>query len=123
MRIKLTSVMVADQERAATFYTEVLGFKETMFMPEAQLAIVHAPDQDVAILLEPSDNPVARAYMEGVYKLNLPIIVMGVPNVQAEYERLRARGVKFLQEPKTDQYGTSAVFDDSCGNYVQLHQD
>ena len=66
---------------------------------------------------------VARAYMEGIYKLNLPIIVMGTPNVQAEYERLRSRGVTFLQEPKTDQYGTTAVFDDTCGNYVQLHQD
>ncbi len=123
MKIKMVSVHVKDPIAAFKFYTDVLGFRETMFMPDAQLAIVHAPDQDVAILLEPSDNPVARGYMEGIYKLNLPIIVMGVPNVQAEYERLRSRGVKFLQEPKTDQYGTTAVFDDTCGNYIQLHQD
>jgi predicted enzyme related to lactoylglutathione lyase len=123
MKIKMTSVHVNDPIAAFKFYTEVLGFQETLYMPEAMLAIVHAPGQDVALLLEPSDNPIARDYKDGLYKSGLPVIVMGVANVQAEHERLTAKGVKFSQAPKTDEYGTTAVFDDTCGNYVQLHQD
>ncbi|MGA9526037.1 MAG: VOC family protein [Myxococcaceae bacterium] len=123
MKLKMTSVHVNDPAAAFKFYTEVLGFKETLFMPEANLAIVHAPGQeDLALLLEPSDNPIARDYKEGLYKSGIPVIVMGVDNVRAEYERLSSHGVRFSEEPKTDEYGTTAVFDDTCGNYIKLHQ-
>jgi predicted enzyme related to lactoylglutathione lyase len=77
----------------------------------------------VGLLLEPSDNPIAAAYMNGLYESGLPAIVFGVPDVRAEYERLTAAGVRFQGEPSEDPSGVSAVFDDGCGNYIQLHQD
>jgi predicted enzyme related to lactoylglutathione lyase len=122
----MTSVYVDDPVgKAFTFYTDVLGFKELMYMPEAFLAIVVAPDDPtgVGLLLEPNNNPIAKSYQEAVYQQGLPVIVFGVPDVQAEYERLRERGVVFIQEPTTAEWGTTAVFDDTCGNLIQLHQD
>jgi len=121
----MCSVHVEDPGRAFRFYTETLGFEELLAMPEANLFIVRSPeDRDgVGLQLEPSDNPIGKAYMENVYRAGLPIIVLGSTNVQAEYERLTAAGVRFLSGPTTDQSGTSAVFDDTCGNYIQIHQD
>ncbi|WP_336714631.1 VOC family protein [Arthrobacter sp. USHLN218] len=126
MRIKMCSIHVKDPAEAFKFYTEVLGFEELVAMPEYFLYIVKSPEegQGTGLLLEPSDNPLGEAYMKGVYDAGMPTIVFGVPDVQAEYERLVARGVKFTAEPQPDPSGIlSAVFDDGCGNLVQLHQD
>ncbi|TQF74954.1 glyoxalase [Rhodococcus spelaei] len=125
MRIKMCSVHVVDPAAAFGFYTEILGFEELLAMPEHHLFIVKSPqDPDgVGLLLEPSDNPVAEAYRAGVYAQGLPAIVFGSPNVQADYERLSGLGVRFTGPPTADPSGTSAVFDDTCGNLVQLHQD
>ena len=121
----MCSVHVRDPAAAFGFYTDTLGFLELMAMPEHRLFIVKSPeDRDgVALLLEPSDNPIAAAYREGLYDSGLPAIVFGVPDVAAEFERLSALGVRFTREPATDASGTSAVFDDTSGNLVQLHQD
>ena len=125
MRIKMVSIPVNDPAAAYQFYTGTLGFHELQVMPEHRLYIVRSPEDPngVGLLLEPSENPVSKAFKEGVYKLGLPIIVFGTKNVQAEYERLTAAGVRFTAPPKTDPWGTSAVFDDTCGNLIQLHQD
>jgi predicted enzyme related to lactoylglutathione lyase len=124
MKIALTSVHVTDPIKAFKFYTETLGFIQRVYMPEYNLAIVASPEapDGTGLLLEPSDNPIAKTYMEGVYQAGLPIIVFGVDNVQAEYERLKGLGVTFTQEPTKSDMGITAVFDDTCGNYVQLHQ-
>jgi catechol 2,3-dioxygenase-like lactoylglutathione lyase family enzyme len=111
MRVKMCSIHVDDPALAFTFYTTTLGFEELLAVPEANLYIVKSPEDPdgVGLLLEPSDHPVAWAYKEGVYGAGIPTIVFGVKDVQAEYAKLTS--------------GLHAVFDDTCGNYVQIHQD
>ncbi|MGM0930304.1 MAG: VOC family protein [Actinomycetota bacterium] len=126
MRIKMTSIHVTDPAAAFTFYTEVLGFQELMAMPEFSLFIVRSddPGDGAGLLLEPSDNPIGAAYRQGVYDAGMAAIVFGTPDVQAEYERLTAAGVRFTGPPAPDPSGTlAAVFDDGFGNLIQLHQD
>lgn len=124
MKIALTSVIVEDPMKAFTFYTEVLGFVEKIYMPEANLAIVVSPEdpQGTALLLEPNDNPLAKTFQQGVFEQGLPLVVFGVEDVQAEYSRLRDLGVVFRGEPTTEEWGTAAVFEDTCGNLIQIHQ-
>ncbi|HYP19844.1 MAG TPA: VOC family protein [Chloroflexia bacterium] len=124
MKIALTSVFVDDPGKAFKFYTEVLGFIERLYMPEANLAIVASSEEPggTGLLLEPNDNPIAATYQQALYNAGLPAIVLGVEDVQQEYERLKAAGVAFSQEPTTSEWGTQAVFDDTCGNLIQLHQ-
>jgi len=137
----MCSIHVKDPAAAHSFYTGTLGFETLMAMPEYNLYIIKDPGSqdsssqdsssqndgaaggDVGLLLEPSDNPIAAAYMNGLYESGLPAIVFGVPDVRAEHDRLTAAGVRFQGEPSEDPSGISAVFDDGCGNYVQLHQD
>ncbi|BCW51672.1 hypothetical protein StoSoilB13_40140 (plasmid) [Arthrobacter sp. StoSoilB13] len=126
----MCSIHVKDPATAHAFYTETLGFETLMAMPEHNLFIIKDPGADnsadnnsVGLLLEPSDNPIGANYMNAVHDAGLPAIVFGVPDVQAEYERLVAAGVTFKGEPSEDPSGVSAVFDDGCGNFVQLHQD
>ncbi|MEV7606864.1 VOC family protein [Paenarthrobacter sp. NPDC089322] len=126
MRLKLCSIHVKDPATAHAFYTETLGFDTLMAMPEYNLFIIKDPgasDSSTGLLLEPSDNPIGANYMNAVYDAGMPAVVLGVPDVRAEYERLVAAGVKFKGEPAEDPSGVSAVFDDGCGNFVQLHQD
>lgn len=124
MKIALTSVFVDDPGKAFKFYTEVLGFIERLYMPEANLAIVASPEEPggTGLLLEPNDNPIAATYQQALYNAGLPAIVLGVEDVRQEHERLKAAGVAFSQEPTTSEWGTQAVFDDTCGNLIQLHQ-
>jgi catechol 2,3-dioxygenase-like lactoylglutathione lyase family enzyme len=126
MRLKMCSIHVKDPAAAHTFYTQTLGFETLMAMPEHNLFIIKDPGSNagsVGLLLEPSDNPIGANYMNAVHDAGLPAIVFGVPDVQAEYKRLVEAGVTFQGEPSEDPSGISAVFDDGCGNFVQLHQD
>ncbi|MFI2566084.1 VOC family protein [Paenarthrobacter sp. NPDC018779] len=126
MRLKMCSIHVKDPATAHTFYTETLGFDTLMAMPEANLFIIKDPgagDSVPGLLLEPSDNPIGANYMNAVYEAGMPAVVLGVPDVRAEYERLLAAGVTFKGEPAEDPSGVTAVFDDGCGNFVMLHQD
>jgi len=122
----MCSIHVQDPAAAHAFYTGTLGFDTLMAMPEYNLYIIKDPgadDSSMGLLLEPSDNPIGASYMNAVREAGLPAIVFGVPDVQAEYDRLSAAGVSFKTPPTTDSFGTSAVFDDGCGNYIQIHQD
>jgi predicted enzyme related to lactoylglutathione lyase len=126
MRLKMCSIHVKDPAAAHTFYTQTLGFETLMAMPEYNLFIIKDPGADagsVGLLLEPSDNPIGANYMNAVHDAGMPAVVLGVPDVQAEYNRLVEAGVTFQGEPSEDPSGISAVFDDGCGNFVQLHQD
>ncbi|MBM7791486.1 VOC family protein [Paenarthrobacter ilicis] len=126
MRLKMLSIHVKDPALAHAFYTGTLGFDTLMAMPEYNLFIIKDPgagDDSPGLLLEPSDNPIGSDYMNAVYQAGMPALVLGVPDVRAEYDRLLAAGVAFKSEPAEDPSGISAVFDDGCGNYVQLHQD
>lgn len=124
MNIALTSIHVTDTIVAFAFYTEVLGFVEKIFVPDAGLAIVAAPDDPdgTGLLLEPSDNPIAKNYREGIYGEGLPAIVFGVDDIRKEYERLKEAGVTFKKKPAKTDWGYEAIFDDTCGNYIQLAQ-
>ncbi len=124
MKIALTSVFVEDPIKAFKFYTEVLGFAEKMYMPEMQLAIVVPPEQPdgTALLLEPNKNLGANTFQKGVYDAGLPYIIFGVDDISKEYERLKAKGVVFRGEPKKTEWGTQVLFEDTCGNLIQLHQ-
>ena len=124
MRIELTSVFVENPIEAFRFYTEVLGFQEVMFMPEAYIAIVASPEQPngVKLLLEPRDDEIARPYQEKLWEKGLPCIIFGVDDIHAEFQRLSDRGVTFRGEPETSDYGTSVIFEDTFGNLIQLHQ-
>jgi predicted enzyme related to lactoylglutathione lyase len=124
MKIALTSVLVDDPIKAFKFYTEVLGFVEKLYMPEAYLAIVVSPEDPngTGLLLEPSNNPIVKPFRDGLYAQGLPVIVFGTADIQAEYERLRARGVVFRSAPTKQDWGIEAVFEDTCGNLIQLAQ-
>lgn len=124
MKISLASMSVKDPIAAHKFYTEVLGFQSKMFVPEAMLAIVvSAEDPDgAALLLEPRGNFGSGTYYDGIYDTGMPIIVFGTDDIQRDYEQLKAKGVSFKGEPKKEDYGTQAIFDDTCGNFVQLLQ-
>lgn len=124
MRIALTSVFVNNPLEAFTFYTEVLGFVERMYIPDAYLAIVASPEDPngTGLLLEPNNNPIAKTYQEALYQAGLPPIVFGVADVQKEYERLQERGVVFRSPPTKTDWGVEAVFEDTCGNLIQIAQ-
>lgn len=121
----MCSIHVNDPAKAYAFYSGTLGFEPLLVMPEANLYIIRSPEdrEGVGLLLEPSDNPIGRAYMEGLYQAGFPCLVLGATDVDAECKRLTALGVHFTGEPTTDASGTHAMFDDTCGNYIQIHQD
>jgi catechol 2,3-dioxygenase-like lactoylglutathione lyase family enzyme len=124
MRINLTSVHVDDQEKALRFYTEALGFvKKTEFPAgEHRWLTVVSPDQPdgVELVLEPDEHPAARAYKQGLVADGIPYNSFSVADVQAEYDRLTALGVRFTQPPTQMGPVTTAVLDDTCGNLLQI---
>lgn len=124
MKISLVSLPVNDPLAAHKFYTNVLGFVSRTFVPEAKLAIVASPEEPegTGLLLEPSDNPITGPFQQAVYEAGLPIMVFGVGDIQREHERLAEMGVRFVQPPTTTDYGIAALFDDTCGNLIQLYQ-
>jgi glyoxylase I family protein len=126
MRIKLTSVMVDDQERAAKFYTEVLGFQKKHDIPvgEYRWLTVVSPDgpDDVELALEPNANPAGRAFQEAMLAQGIPIAAFEVGDLAAEFERLSRHGVAFTREPTQAGPVRIAVFADTCGNLIQLYQ-
>lgn len=121
----MTGVLVVDPIKAYKYYTEVLGFQKLMYMPEAQLAIVVSPEDPAgtSLLLEPRGDGFAKDFQQVAYEKKMPSIILGTDDVQAKYEELKSKGVVFLKPPKTDEWGTSATFDDQQGNYIQIHQD
>jgi catechol 2,3-dioxygenase-like lactoylglutathione lyase family enzyme len=126
MRIQLVSIYVDDPVgKAYRFYTETLGFVSKVYMPEHYVAMVaSSEDPDgTTILLEPNDNPIAGTYQKALYDANLPCMVFGTDKIHEEYERLTAAGVVFRQPPtKTEWNSVEAVFEDTCGNLIQLAQ-
>jgi predicted enzyme related to lactoylglutathione lyase len=124
MKIAMTSVSVIDPIAAFKFYTEKLEFIEKTYMPEMNLAIVAAPDDPngTTILLEPRGGYGSAEFFKGIYDAGLPVIVFGSTNIDSDVERLKAKGVSFKQEPTRSDWGTTAVFDDTCGNFIQIHQ-
>jgi catechol 2,3-dioxygenase-like lactoylglutathione lyase family enzyme len=126
MRIYVTSVFVDDQRKALDFYTNVLGFQKKRDIPlgsASWLTVVSAEQPDgTELLLEPSDHPAVRPYKKALVEDGIPATSFAVDDVQAEFDRLRSKGVRFTQEPTQMGAVTTAVFDDTCGNLIQIVQ-
>ena len=124
MRINIASVMVDDQDKALAFYTDVLGFvkKEDVPLGEAKwLTVVSPEDPDgTELLLEPDTHPAVRPFKQALVEDGIPFTQFAVDDVHAEFERLRALGVEFTQQPAAMGEITTAVLDDTCGNLIQL---
>ena len=126
MRIILTGVFVDDQDKALKFYTETLGFVLKHDVPAGEyrwITVVSPDDTDgTELLLEPNENPVAQEYQKGIFDQGIPANSFGVTDIDAEHERLKALGVTFTMEPTEMGPVTIAVFDDTCGNLIQIMQ-
>lgn len=124
MRITVTSVLVDDQEKALRFYTGTLGFVKKTDVPAggARWLTVVSPDQPegTELLLEPDGHPAAKPFKAALVEDGIPYTSFAVDDVRAEYECLRALGVRFTQEPVEMGPVTTAVFDDTCGNLIQI---
>jgi predicted enzyme related to lactoylglutathione lyase len=124
MRIELSSVFVADQEHALQFYTDVLGFVKKTDLPVGEfrwLTVGSSEQSDcVELLLEPNEISAAKTYQAAIFDLGIPITAFAVDDVQAEYDRLTKRGVTFSTKPMGNPM--IAIFDDTCGNLIQIYQ-
>jgi catechol 2,3-dioxygenase-like lactoylglutathione lyase family enzyme len=124
MRIKLASVLVDDQEKALDFYTRVLGFEKKLEVPlgEHRWLTVVSPDEPdgTQLVLEPDAHPAAKPFKAALVSDGIPLASFTVDDVEREFERLRALGVDFTQEPAQMGSVTTAVFDDTCGNLIQI---
>lgn len=126
MEIKLASVLVDDQEKALKFYTEVLGFEKKQDVANGDYRWLTvgsaAAGSDTELLLEPNAHPAARQFQAAIYADGIPATVLFSSDFQGEYERLRSRGVRFKAEPVSEAWGSSVIFDDTCGNWINLVQ-
>jgi len=124
VRIGHMSIFVDDQDKALAFYTGVLGFVKKTEIPvgEHRWLTVVSPEEPegVELVLEPDEHPAAATFKRALVADGIPFTAFGVKDVAAEYERLRALGVTFTQEPLTSGGMTMAVFDDTCGNLLQI---
>ncbi|MDN5936850.1 MAG: VOC family protein [Nitrosospira sp.] len=126
MKIKLSSVLVDDQDKALKFYTEVLGFIKKSDIPAegARWLTVVSPDgsNDIELLLESNSLPAAGTYQKALFEAGIPLTAFAVENIQKEYKRMTKLGVTFSMEPAQSGPTTVAVFEDTCGNLIQLYQ-
>jgi catechol 2,3-dioxygenase-like lactoylglutathione lyase family enzyme len=124
VRINIASVLVDDQDKALRFYTEVLGFEKKAEVPLGEhrwLTVTSPEDPDgIELLLEPDSHPAARPFKEALVADGIPFTSFAVKDVQKEYERMQGLGVRFTQPPTEMGPVTTAVFDDTCGNLIQI---
>lgn len=126
MRINLSSVLVDDQEKALRFYTETLGFQKKHDVPLGEyrwLTVVSPEDPDgTELVLEPDEHPAAKPFKSALVEDGIPFTSFAVTDVAAEHQRLEALGVQFTQPPIELGPVITAVFDDTCGNLIQIAQ-
>ena len=126
MKIVITSLMVDDQAKALAFYTEKLGFQKEKDIPLGAFRwlTVVSPEgaHGVELLLEPMGHPAAAPFQKALFDSNTPATSFGSDDVRAEFERLSQKGVVFRKPPTKMGPVTIAVFDDTCGNLIQIAQ-
>lgn len=124
MKINLYSIFVQDQDKAIKFYTEKLGFIKKHDNPVGEfkwLTVVSPNDPNgTELSLEPNNNPIAMTYQKGLFEQGIPITSFGVEDIHKEYEKLKELGVRFTMEPTKMDKVIIAVFDDTCGNLIQI---
>lgn len=126
MKIKLISIFVDDQEKGLRFYTDVLGFKKKQDFPigGARWITVVSPEgpDDLELVLEPNSHPAASAYQAALRKDGIPVTSFESTGIHSEVKRLKERGVVFTVEPTVAGKVTIAIFSDTCGNLIQMHE-
>ena len=128
MKIKLTSVSIDDYDKALKFYTEILGFLKKRDIPLGEGArwitvVSHEEPDGTELLLEPNASyPAMKALKESLVKDGIPFTAFQVGNLDQEYERMRNLGVEFTMEPTNMGMTSAAVFNDTCGNLIQIYQ-
>ena len=126
MQITLSSILVEDQDRALQFYTDFLGFEKKHDIPMGpyRWLTVTSPEgaMGVEVALEPMAFPPARVYQKALYDAGIPATAFISSDIGAEVQRLKARGVRFRGEPKNMGPVTTVLFEDTCGNLINLVQ-
>jgi predicted enzyme related to lactoylglutathione lyase len=125
MKIKLTSIMVDDQDKALKFYTNVFGFVKKHEIPVGEykwLTVVAPGRDDLELSLEPNANPAGKTFQDAIFKQGIPLAAFEVDDLAAEFTRLKGLGVVFTQEPMQAGPVRIAVCADTCGNLIQLYQ-
>lgn len=126
MKIKLSSITVSNQDKALTFYTEILGFVKKTEIPMGEhrwLTVVSAEERDgTELVLEPLGFEPAKVYQKRLFEAGIPATAFQVDDINAEHERLEGLGVTFSMKPTQMGPVTIAVFDDTCGNNLQIYQ-
>jgi predicted enzyme related to lactoylglutathione lyase len=126
MKIVVTSIFVEDQDKALEFYTKTLGFVTKHDVPAGEyrwITLVSPDEQNgTELLLEPNVHPAAKEYQKTISSEGIPATMFGVEDIHKEYNRLLENGVKFTMEPTKMGDVTIAVFDDTCGNLIQIIQ-
>ncbi|MBP3963034.1 VOC family protein [Paenibacillus lignilyticus] len=124
MKIIVTSLFVQDQDKALAFYTEMLGFVKKHDIPMGKfrwIALVSSDEQEgTELILEPNDHPAAKEYQKKIFTDGIPATMFGVADIHKEYNRLLEIGVHFTMKPTKMGEFTIAVFDDTCGNLIQM---
>ena len=127
MRIHLSGVVVDDQQKALQFYTETLGFRVKHNIPLGEYAwitVVSEEDPEgTELVLEPAAHPAVVPYRKALVEDGIPFTAFAVDDVEAEHERLVALGVRFVQPPTDLGTVVTAVFDDTCGNLIQIMEE
>ena len=127
LKIKLAGIFVDNQEKAEKFYTERLGFIIKSDVPVGEfrwLTVVSPVDPEgTELLLEPNDNPAAKTFQKALFDQGIPANAFFVEDVQKTYDKLRKLGVRFTVQPTEVESSTIAVFDDTCGNLIQIVQE
>ena len=124
MKINLTCVFVNDTMEALKFYTEILGFVKKIHIREINwITVVSADDiKGTQLLLEPNTNPAAMTYQKSIFEQGIPAASFEVENIEEEYRRMVDLGVEFAMKPTKTVGAIVAVFNDTCGNLIQIHQ-
>ncbi len=126
MKIGLNSIIVMDQDHALRFYTEVLGFKKKIDFPAGQhrwLTVVSPDEPDgTQLVLEPNANPAAADYQRALHETGIPLTSFEVNDIEKEYQRLKSLGVEFTKKPTNQFVVVVAVFEDTCGNLIQIYE-
>ncbi len=125
MRIKLNSIFVDDQQKALAFYTDVLGFKKSQDIPVGEyrwISLASPEGGDAELSLEPNVNQAAKTYQQALFEQGIPITAFEVDDLESEFKKLSALGVEFTTEPMHAGDVTLAMFNDTCGNMIQIYQ-
>ena len=115
-RVKFVTIPVHDQDRALAFYTEKLGFRvatDAPFGPGMRWIELRIPRAETGVVLFTA--PGQESWIGGFLNLSFE-----TDDVVATAAHFKAAGVEFVQDPKTESWGTSAIFKDSEGNQFVL---